>query len=216
MFSLLECSWFVDWYLILSTIFISCHWVTLYIYAVFFYPQQHRKQCPRYSTTLQMVPSCYGTFHNTYSLNMWWARLLQLPLLFYNLQTIIDIVYFHDDFLKLINKIRPPDRPPDLIIGVLHLGYKKCFNYSIFPSLHGYIVSTALLERSLASLWSCLQLMWSSYGCPLCFLYLKSLGLTILSVIYNGLFYTSVLSLCPFSSIPPKTHSYPTNHFCGE
>ncbi len=62
----------------------------------------HRK------TWLDAIPICYGIFHNTYTLNMWWAHFLNIT--FVDVGYMVYVSFFCTAYTIFI---LPPKKPPD-------------------------------------------------------------------------------------------------------
>ena len=142
-----------------------------------------------------MVTVCHGVFLHTYYLNMWWVSFLKLPIIQYTLHTLTSLCSYKAEFLNVIKFLRPPE-PPYLISCVMHHCYRSCHDAFKFPSVSCCLFFTALLEWGGYYICFCLKMLCYKYFCVLVANYLQSFGLSLLSLLYNGIFYSSVLSLC--------------------
>ena len=143
LFTLLDTPEFVAFYLCASSFYNIASSVICCLYIFFTNISQHRTQCldllfhPIIDPHIQapfdplvMVPVHYGVFSNTYTLNIWWTKLLQISTMsgYTLLQFMINprILQVPIIFELLItNYIIPQDRPPELIAGLIWLG--SCF-----------------------------------------------------------------------------------------
>lgn len=154
---------------------------------------------------LPMIPVHYGVFSHTYSLNMWWTHFLRIPLLSSSVFfTMVPFFYFSFWFALLC----PEEKPPDLILGSLWAVLACLFPY---PSFHGCLLLLCFFIKGYFFLGHLFQTASPTYLCPHLLGYLRSFGMTSLSLLYNGLFYTSLLRLCPLPWTSPKPISHKPN-----
>jgi hypothetical protein len=201
MIVLLDCECFVSNYLFLNSFYLTlCQALNNIHNDIFYQRPQHRKHVPPSSPNIiPMIPTCYGIFPNTYSLNMWWTKLLGLPISTYTSSYLLQLLCIVDPlfFTKIL---LPESKPPEILVGLSYKVVTSLFNNLFFyPSIHCFVLFTTMVERFLCSFLATFKFFLTTYVCPFSGSYLQSLVLKILSLSYNGVFFTSVLSLCPLS-----------------